>query len=120
MWALLGSIPWKYLAYAAAALAIVVTIITTIVMWRNDIKSKAVAEQKAAQMEQVVKEQQKFIQQLKEIDETKNQIIEETSKNNEDLRLKVDDVNKYIDGEQDKPASDILKNTIKKLQDISK
>jgi len=102
--------------YIAAAVAL----IGVYYYWKNSIEQEALMEYNQRQLQQVIEDQKAFQQKMQEV-ETKQKTIEsDLAAQNEQVNKTLSTVTEYLDSKdakkQDKPASDIFKNTIKELK----
>lgn len=89
--------------------------------WINKVKREAQQEWNQKQIEQVQKENQKFIEHLTEVNKNQEKIIDDLSKQKNDLEKKYGDLEKHLNDPVvvkkyiKKPTSDVLKRTFKEL-----
>ena len=109
----------KYKIYAAIAVIILSVGSTYVVMWRHNIRQQALFEFNQKQLEQTIKDQQKYVADLKSVTEIQKNTIEEVTKKNDQLKNQLNDLEAYLSSDQankdSKQASDILKRTFKDL-----
>lgn len=87
--------------------------------WENQVEQKALIEWNNAQLEQVIKDQERFIKQLEALTLVQKQIIETTKAANAEIDEKVEEIQEYLGSDEalqsNRPSSDILKETIRRL-----
>jgi uncharacterized protein YoxC len=109
----------KYIVYVAIALIATAIISTYVLMWKANIRKQALLEFNNKQLEQTIRDQEKFISDMRKITEQQRSILAETQKKNEELAKQVAGIEDYLSSEQtrkdDRPASTILKETIRRL-----
>jgi len=92
--------------------------------WRNGIERQALLEYNQQQLEQSVKDQEAMRKKLDDINEKQKEIEAANAADKRDFKDKIDsiviDLNTKESFAADKPASDILKKTITKLKDVVK
>ena len=109
----------KYAVYAVIALIVVAVATTYILMWKHSIRQQALLEFNNKQLEQVIKDQQKFMSDMKTINDNQRTIIDSMNKQNEEFSNQLKDLEGYLGsdvGNKDsEPSSEVLKKTIKQL-----
>jgi len=109
----------KFKLYGIIA-AVSISILTTgVVMWKNNIKKQAILEMTNRQLEQIIKDQQTFIIKMNEINTLQKQELDGLNKKNSVLMIEISKIETYLNSEQvmknDHPSSEILKETIRRL-----
>lgn len=88
--------------------------------WKSGIEQQALMEFNRQQVEQTAKNQQDFKEKLDVINRTQTDILQQNEEKIKQLQDKIDDLSSYLDSSQaakdNREASPILKNTIKKLR----
>lgn len=88
-------------------------------LWEYKVEQKAVAEFNKKQLEQVLADKDEYIRQLQETQKALDDIRREVREANEQLEKTTKTVEDFLNSpdaiKQDKPASPLLKDTIKKL-----
>jgi hypothetical protein len=109
----------KYILYILPFLISLGALYFIFLRYLDQEREAAIAKNKVAQLEQIIKDREKHIEQLNEINNRKSEIINNTIKENEQLTNKLKEIEINIEKEvvkgNDKPASNILKDTFKKL-----
>ena len=110
----------KYVIYALVIVGVVVGSFIFIRTWENDIKKSALNDFNNKQLEQVIKDQNKFQVQLEQLNKSQQAIVDDMNIQNQSLVNKLNTVTTYLDSNQAKKdnrsSSTVLKNTIKKLE----
>ena len=90
------------------------------ISWKRGIEHQAFLELNQRQMEQTIREQEQFTRQQQAIAERQRAIAQEMAQRNQTLQRRVDQTNRIINSPQsaanDRPASDVLKQTIDQLR----
>jgi Flp pilus assembly protein TadB len=107
--------------YAIIAVVVFGALTGTYYSWRKSIERQALLEFNQKQLEQTMADQAEFRRKMQEIAEKQEEILK---KNDEDRRAfeeKIKGAQTFIESEEarksDRPASDLLKETIKRLKD---
>jgi hypothetical protein len=92
--------------------------------WRSSIQRAALLEYNQKQLEQTIKDQEEFRLKMQAIQKNQEELIK---KNKEDRKVfddKMTNARNYIESDEakkeDRPASEVLKQTVKKLKDAPK
>lgn len=113
-------LPNKYLLYAILAFIAISVLTACIMMWRKDIRDKAIQDFNNQQMQIVLEEQKKFNATMKEINDRQQQIIESLHKNNQELNDRLRPFEDYLGSDEAKKSnqesSAVLKRTIENLR----
>lgn len=92
--------------------------------WRSSVVREALLEYNQKQLEQTIKDQEEFRAKMQAIEKSQEQILAENDKSKKVFDDQIKTADEYLESaavkKADKPSSDILKETIKKLKDISK
>lgn len=88
----------------------------------NDgIRREAVAEQNRRQLEQVVTDQRRFIQQLEAVNNLQLETLGALQRQNDSLNARLRRVTDYLNSPQaqtnNRPSSEVLRNTVRQLGD---
>lgn len=109
----------KYVIYGILAAITIAVFSTFVIMWKSSIKQSALLEYNNKQLETVMKEQQKFIDNMNKIYNVQKETLDLMNKKNNELADQLQDIEIYLNSDQtnkeDRPSSNILKETIKKL-----
>jgi uncharacterized coiled-coil protein SlyX len=109
----------KYVIYAVGAVVAALIILGYVAMWKASIKREALLQFNNEQLEQTLKEQSQTMENLKAVNTNQKLIIEQMNSKNEELSDKLKSVEDYLDSEEtrknNRPASVILKHTVKEL-----
>jgi hypothetical protein len=107
--------------YAIIAVVVFGALTGTYYSWRKSIERQALLEFNQKQLEQTMADQAEFRRKMQEIAEKQEAILK---KNDEDRRAfedKIKGAQTFIESEEarksDRPASELLKETIKRLKD---
>lgn len=90
--------------------------------WRTGIEREALLEYNQQQLEQNVKDQQAMREKLEEMNKIQKDIETENANVKKQFKDKMDTITTEIESKDtvDRPASDVLKNTVTKLKDAVK
>lgn len=87
--------------------------------WKHSIEQQALLEFNQKQLEQVIKDQQDFQNKMSAVENNQKTIVEDLTKQNEDINKQLADISTYLSSsdakKNDRPSSIILKNTIYQL-----
>lgn len=108
----------KLAIYLIIALFSVGAITTTYYVWKRNIQHAELMEFNRQQMEKIQKDQTEFMQRQREIADQQSAAARELAERNEELSRRMGDVDRYLSSSQaqDRPASDVLKQTIERLR----
>lgn len=110
----------KITLYIVAGLLLSGALGTIYIKWKRGIEHQAFLELNQRQMEQTIKEQQEFVKQQEEIAARQRAIAQEMAQKNQTLQRRVERTNRIINSPQaaanDRPASDVLKQTVEQLR----
>jgi len=92
--------------------------------WRSGIEREALLEYNQKQLEQNIKDQEELKQKLVDIDNKRKEIEEENNNDKKNFKDKIDLISKDLSKKEvidnDRKASQILIDTVKKLQEVTK
>ena len=90
--------------------------------WRKGIEREALLEYNQAQIEQNIKDQQAMREKLDAMDKKQKEIEADNARDKKDFKDKMDAINGDIISTNtvDRPSSDVLRNTVKRLQEVPK
>ena len=107
--------------YLAIALVISGAIGGIYISWKRGIEHQAFLELNQRQLEQTVREQEQFTRQQQAIAERQRALVQDMAQRNQTLQRRVDQTNRIINSNtNDRPASDVLKQTIDQLRSESR
>jgi Flp pilus assembly protein TadB len=110
----------KIVIYLVLALVVSGAIGAAYLGWKHNIEQQVVLELNQRQLEQTQKDQQEFIRQQQEISDRQRAIARDMEQRNRSLQTRIDATNRFINSPQaaasDRPASDVLKQTIEQLR----
>ena len=115
-----------FLALGRVQLYIAVAVLLTgfYFYWKHNVEQQALMEYNQKQLEQSIEDQNKIKETLVAIETNQQQIIKQSEQDKVAYEQKLGTVTDYLDSsatkKSDKPSSDILKQTVKQLKDISK
>jgi ribosomal protein S8 len=123
MWDFISSFVSRNFIYGLIA-AIAATVIGIFIHNYNEtIRQAAIAEYNLKQAQQTVLDQQKYIEQMEAINKDRSKMVIELQKRKEYVDQKLIEIEKQLMNNPkaiNKDASDLLKETIKALEDASK
>lgn len=109
----------KILTYLGIGLLSVGVLYGAYKMWENSVKTRALLEFNNAQLEQVIKDQQRFNAQMELLREFQIELLNQTNEQNQLLEDKLNDIDQYLGSDEatsgNRPSSDVLKETIRRL-----
>jgi len=118
MFALIGN---KLVIYIVAGMAFLGAVSTIYIVWKTGIENAAIAEQNENQLKQIIKAQQEEIAKQKQILDDQEATIKKATADNQALNQRIESITTYLNSDtvkkEDKPSSDILRNTIQELQE---
>jgi hypothetical protein len=88
--------------------------------WRKGIEREALLEYNQAQIEQNIKDQQAMRDKLEAMDKKQREIEAANAADKKDFKDKMNSIASGIDITNDRPASNLLKDTVKRLQEVPK
>lgn len=87
--------------------------------WKYKIKNEARAQFQAEQLRQALEDNEKFRKQMEEIDRNRQVVIEQLHRTNVELERQNRSITDWLDSEEgrkgDRPSSEILKETIRRM-----
>ena len=111
----------KYVIYGIAAFIIIGAFTTFVMMWKHEIETAAKLEFNNRQLQITLEEQTKHIEEMNQLAVDKDIIIKKMSDDNNILSTRVVNIQNYLNSEEakknDRKASIILKNTVRKLME---
>jgi len=117
-----GLLTNKWFIYIIGALAGLLMTGGLYMNWKNKIEANAKLEFNNEQLQQVIKEQERFLEQNRQLTEEQNKLIEDAAKEREALNNKLEELKTYIDSPEaaksDRESSEIVKETIRRLQEL--
>jgi uncharacterized protein HemX len=107
----------KYASYAIVALTVLSILTGGYFLWKHNVEQAARMQYNVEQLEAAVREQQEVARRQQELQTQQraltSRLLEENRKNSERSRS----INEFLNTQQtDRPASDILRETIERLQ----
>lgn len=111
----------KYIIYAIISFIMIsgASIVTYVYQWKESIKREAVLQFNNAQLQQNLLDQKKFSDSLKSINDIQKDIIDNITKQNQDLTIKLSGLNTYLGSDQaasdSHESSDVIKKTLEAL-----
>lgn len=110
----------KVVLWMVGIVSVIGIIFTAKYLYDSAIEARVLLEYNKQQLEQVVKSQEEYISQLKQLQEIQKQVSDELKQKITEVDQKVDNVNDFIDSTdiegKDKPSSEILKETVRRLR----
>jgi Tfp pilus assembly protein PilN len=92
--------------------------------WKHSVEQQALMEYNQRQLEQSIADQNKLKETLSAIEQKQQEIIKQNEQDKVAYEQKLGTVTDYLDSsaakKTDKPSSDILKQTVKQLKEITK
>jgi Flp pilus assembly protein TadB len=107
--------------YAVIAVVVFGALTGTYYSWRKSIERQALLEFNQKQLEQTIADQAEFRRKMQEIAEKQEEILKKNDEERRAFEDKIKGAQTFIESEEarksDRPASDLLKETIKRLKD---
>ena len=107
--------------YAVIGLLVFGALTGTYYSWRKSIERQALLEFNQKQLEQTMADQAEFRRKMQEIADKQEEIIKRNAEDRKAIEDKINAAQSYIESEEakksDRPASDLLKETVKRLKD---
>jgi len=107
----------KYVIYSIIALLIFTGAAAYVYEWEASIKREATLQFNNAQLQKTLEDQQKYDADLKSVNDNQKNIINDITKQNEDLQANLANLNNYLNSNQaikdNKGSSEVLKRTLK-------
>lgn len=114
----------KKFLYIGAVLALITVLSTIYFIWKRDIEYKALMQYNMTQMQQIVRDQQESSRQQAALFLEQQRLTRELLERNEALQRRMESVNTYLASPQaqrsDRPASDVIRQTITQLRGTSR
>ena len=92
--------------------------------YKHAVERAAIAEQQQKELENVIANQQDYINKMQQVADEQTTEVADLKKQNEDLDLKLNDLAKYLNSNDakkiDRQSSEVLKRTIRDLIKASK
>lgn len=110
--------PYKWPVIIGVILVAITALWAAIAVHDYNIRQQALAEFNKQQLEQVIADQKRYMEQLKEINETQKAIAKSLREKNDDLNAKIDDIQKELQikaAGANNQSSEYLKETVKQL-----
>ena len=121
MWAFISSFVSRNFIYGLVA-AVLATIVGIFIHNYNEtIRQAALAEYNLKQAQQTINDQNKFIEEMQNINKDKEKIVNDLIKQRESVEQSLKDIEERIRSNPksaDREASDLLKQTIKELEGV--
>jgi len=87
--------------------------------WKHQIEAAALSDYNQRQLEQVIQDQQDFQNKMKTIEDTEKSLSDNLAQQNEAITKKFNNIDAFLSSPEaqksNRPASTVLKNTIKQL-----
>ncbi len=108
----------KIFVYLLIALASIGTLTATYYVWRHNVEQRALMKYNLEQLQQIANEQAEFINSQKEIAEQSAATAKALVERNETLDRRMSSIDRHLNSmvNQDRPSSEILKQTIERLR----
>lgn len=108
----------KIVVYVFIALFSVGAITATYFVWKHNVRQQALVEFNMQQMEQTVKDQAEFMRQQQEIASQQAAAARDLVNQNDALSRRMGSIDRFLTSSQaqDRPASNVLKETIERLR----
>ena len=107
--------------YAIVAVVVLGTLTGTYYSWRKGIERQALLEYNQKQLEQNMADQAEYRRKMQEITKKNEEIVKKSAEERKAFEDKINEAQSYIDSEEarksDRPASNILKETVKRLKE---
>lgn len=109
-----------YLTKILIGIALLVAVVGLYFSWKKTIEVQATLKYNQKQLEQIQKDQQNFLKKMQEIADIQNNLVEDLKKSNAVVEKKTADIITYLNSDaakkSNRPASELLKQTIRDLQ----
>ena len=121
MFGLLGGS--KIIVFIIRGMTLIGSIFGIYYAWKRDIERQALMGFNQKQMEQSLKDQQEFLKNQEQISRAQQEAAKNLLEENQKINRQLGSVSTYLNSadakKSDRPASDILKNTIEELKKAS-
>lgn len=110
--------PYKWPVVIGVIVVALTALWAAIAVHDHNVRQQALAEFNKKQLEQVIADQKKYMDQLKEINENQKQIAKSLREKNDDLNAKMDEIQKDLQikaAGANNQSSEYLKETVKQL-----
>lgn len=109
----------KIATYALIALIATGALTGIYLNWKSTIRQEALAEYNKNQLEQVIKDRERMVEQLNQLGEAQKTIVLQLAKQQDDLATKLSKIDDFLSSPEaqkgDRPSSEVLKETIRRL-----
>lgn len=109
----------KYMIYAIVIVGLIGSAVAGVAVWDHNIRQEALLEFNKKQLEQVVKDQQLFIQKMDDISLLSKQTLTTLQQKNQALDQQLSHLDEYLNSKEaiqnDRSLSPLLKNTFDQL-----
>lgn len=116
----LSDIVTKLILYAVGALVLLGIVTGVYFNWKGSIRDKALEDFNKKQVEQVMKDSEELRIKMSKVVKDQQDIIKSKDDQIKNLESKISEIEDYLDSadvkKADRPASEILKNTVRKLK----
>ncbi len=108
----------KLTVYLLVALFAAGAVTTTYYVWKRNIEQQALLDFNRQQLEQTAREQAEFARQQQEIANQQAAAARALAAQNENLNRRIGNIDRFLSSSQaqDRPASDVIKQTIERLR----
>lgn len=110
----------RIVLYVIGAALFLAVVIGGYYYWKGSVRDQALEDFNKKQIEQVLKDAADFRNKMNEVVKNQDFIIASKDIQIKELEKKISEINDYLDSPEvkktDRPASDILKNTVRKLR----
>jgi disulfide bond formation protein DsbB len=109
----------KIVMYIVGGLMLIGTVTGGYFIWKHNVKAQAVQEFNTKQLEQVNKDNQIFKNQMEQILKSQADIVKSVKTQQESIDAQSDSINDYLNTDEakksDRPSSELLKETIRRM-----
>ena len=113
----------KIIVFIIIGMTLIGSIFGIYYAWKRDIERQALMGFNQKQMEQSLKDQQEFLKNQEQISRAQQEAAKNLLEENQKINRQLGSVSTYLNSadakKSDRPASDILKNTIEELKKAS-
>lgn len=92
--------------------------------WRKSIEREALLEYNQKQIEQNIKDQEELHKKMEAVKQQQEEILRKNEEDKKAFEYKINEAIDFVNSEEmrksDRPASKVLKETVKKLREVSK
>jgi uncharacterized protein HemX len=105
--------------------AFVIGLLTTVYFgWKRQVEQQALLEFNQRQLEQVIRDQQQFVEKMRRVEQSQKEIEGELAKQNAEVDNALKNIDAYLLSPEargaDRPSSLVLKNTVNQLRKVLK